>query len=451
MAISRSCFRSFGRARHGNVGMMFAMLLLPLLLAGGMAIDLGRKSDARSTIQEAADMAILRASRLKTINPGMSDEELTNAARRIFDSAIAKNSNIEIVSFKADFDPKTDSFNLAVDARLKTVLMSIAGVSNLDLKTLSAVSLGEPPYMEVALVLDNTGSMGSNGKLSAMKKAAAELVESVYSGGETDSLVALVPFSQYVNVGAAGASRFWMKDSGRSERAAGETDETDNSGKGPAQASTARSRRDVISDSEIAAEPRLSKWNGCVGSRSYPDNISDAGFSSKPVPEVYDGTCPNQIQPLTSDKELVLEEIKGMEARGNTYIAGGLEWGWHVLSNRAPFREGLPTAQIRKIGGVKALVVLTDGENTRAPDYPTHKSSNKTLADMLTSRLCEEIKKDEIVVYAISFEVNDAGTESLLRDCATSPDFYFDADNGDDLAEAFRVIAGSLRDITLTR
>lgn len=451
MARSHARFCNFCRARQGNVGFMFALLLLPLLLAGGMAIDLGRKSDARSTIQEAADMAILRASRLKTMNPGMSDDELTAAARKIFDSAIGKNSNIEISSFNADFDSKTDNFNLAIDARLKTAIMSIAGIANLDLQTLSSVSLGEPPYMEVALVLDNTGSMGSNGKLSAMKKAAADLVESVYSGGETDSLVALVPFSQYVNVGTAGASRFWMKDSGRAERAAGETDETDNSGKGPAPASTARSRSDVISDSEIAAEPRLAKWNGCVGSRSYPDNASDTGFGTKPVPEVYDGTCPNQIQPLTNDKELVLEEIKGMEARGNTYIAGGLEWGWRVLSNRAPFREGLPTAQVRKIGGVKALVVLTDGENTRAPDYPTHNSSDRTLANTLTSRLCEEIKKDEIVVYAISFEVNDPSTESLLRDCATSPDFYFNADNGEDLAEAFRVIAGSLRDITLTR
>lgn len=438
-------------AERGNVGLLFAFLLVPLLLAGGMAVDLGRKSDMRTLVQEAADMAILRASRLKSMNPEMTDKQLTAAARQIFDTAMKANPSVEVTSFKADFNSKTETFNLEIDARLKTAILSIAGVRNLGLETLSSVTLGDPPYMEVALVLDNTGSMNSNGRLSAMKSAAADLVGAIYAADSSDSKVALVPFSQYVNIGLAGESRFWMKDSGLSERAAGQTDEKDNSGLGPVKQTTTKKTSDVISADEIAAEPRLEDWNGCVGSRSYPDNASDHNFQNKPVPEVYDGTCPNQIQPLTTDKELLLSKLDAMEARGNTYIAGGLEWGWHVLTNRAPFREGMTSAQLRKINGVKAMVVLTDGENTRAPDYPTHNNSDRTLANTLTARLCQEIKKDEIVIYAISFEVSDANTETMLRECATAPSHYFNADNGDELADAFRLIAGSLRDLSLTR
>jgi hypothetical protein len=61
----------------------------------------------------------------------------------------------------------------------------------------------EATGLEVALVFDNTGSMGSQSRLSTLKVAANDFVEILFGPrDEADTLkVAVVPFSQFVNVG----------------------------------------------------------------------------------------------------------------------------------------------------------------------------------------------------------------------------------------------------------
>ncbi len=449
--------RRFAARRDGNTAMLFALLIAPLLLAAGIAVDFSRAGQTGGQAQEAADAALLRVARAKTANPDMTDAELTALARKIFDSAMANVSGVSIDGFKVSYDSKTETFSLTLSGGVDTSLMKAAGVDELPLRTVSGVKLGKPPYMEVALVLDNTGSMNSDGKLAAMKTAAAELATAIFAGAEDQTKVALVPFSQYVNVGAAGANKFWMKDSGRSARGRGENDSNSgggNSGDGSGNSGSGSGGKGNpygVSKADLAAEPELADWNGCVGSRNYPANTENKDFSNKPAPEVYEGVCPNEIQPLTGDKALVLSKIEGMEGRGNTYIAGGLEWGWHVLTNPSPFREGVTLQELHKRGGIKVMVVLTDGENTRAPDYPTHDSSDRALANSLTSRLCEEIKADEIIVYSIAFGAIDAPTRSMLEDCASSPGYYFAAADGSALSEAFRTIATSMRMLSLVK
>jgi Flp pilus assembly protein TadG len=468
--MSHLSFRSIRRkssnflpAREGNVALLAGFLLLPLLLGVGVGVDYARKGNVRSAVQEAADAAILRVARMKALDPRMSNEELTERAREIFDKSFKRTDDLDISSFRVAFDPAAEGFSLEIEGAMPTTLLGVAGVHALDLDTFSAVKFGKPPYMEMALVLDNTGSMNSSGKLAAAKSAAADLARAVLAVDGTDSKVALVPFSQYVNVGANGKGKFWMEDSGKSKRQNGVNDDPDASNSGGngqgggngghgGQGGQGGGAPDMsVAAADLAAEPKLNTWKGCVGSRSYPSNTENSDFFAKPVPEIYDGVCPGEIQPLTSDKPLILTKIEGMTAQGNTYIAGGLEWGWHVLTNETPFREGVTREELVRRGGVKYLVVLTDGENTRAPDYPTHNSSDRTLANSLTSRLCEQIKKDDIIVYAVAFGVTDSATHALLESCASARENYFAADDSEALSEAFAAIAASVRQLILTR
>jgi hypothetical protein len=94
---------------------------------------------------------------------------------------------------------------------------------------------------------------------------------------------------------------------------------------------------------------------------------------------------------------------------------------------------------------------MTDGDNTRAPDYPTHNSTSKVLANDLTRELCSNIKAEKITVYTVAFEVTDTTIKDILRDCATNPSLYFDAKNSKTLTAAFASIAASLRNISLSR
>jgi hypothetical protein len=69
----------------------------------------------------------------------------------------------------------------------------------------------------------------------------------------------------------------------------------------------------------------------------------------------------------------------------------------------------------------------------------------------LTAEICVNIKKDEITIYTVAFDVSDPDVKSILEDCATSSSHYFDAANADELSGAFASIGLSLRNISLSR
>jgi Flp pilus assembly protein TadG len=404
--------------------LLVGLLLAPLAIAAGMAVDFGRAGQANSMAQEAADAAVLRVARAKTMNAELSDLELTALAKKIFNSAMMDAPGVSVDSFRVTFDPGAAVFTLSLSGGVATSLLKVAGVTELPLRSTSAVRLGDPPYMEVALALDVTGSMNSNGKIDAMKKAASELVESVFSSEKADAKVGLVPFAQYANVGEESEGEPWL--------------ETDDGGSGK-------------SKGKGKSGSGSSSWKGCVGSRYYPANLVDAEYSTMPIPGISGASCPDPIVPLTDDSDKLLAAIDGLDANGWTYIPAGLAWGWRVLSSHAPFTGGLSNEEMAERGAVKSLIVLTDGANTRAADYPTHNSSDKQLADKIMMELCDAIKDDGVVIYTIAFDLTDANIRSLLEQCASSSGNYFDAQSSVELSAAFRAIGASLRTLSLSK
>ena len=152
-----------------------------------------------------------------------------------------------------------------------------------------------------------------------------------------------------------------------------------------------------------------------------------------------------------------------MQARGSTYIPAGLMWGWRLISEVQPIKasEGLDSDHeddddgeekgfsVRNKANVnKSIVLMTDGQNTRSPRYNhrDHQGGNRAEADSLTAEICRNIKNsdEKITIYTVAFEVNDAATKRMLRNCATSASHYFDASNSAKLAESFEKIAKSL-------
>lgn len=407
MLVNRNLIAKFASARRGNVAMIFGLLLIPVLLAAGIAIDYTRTAQAKAVIQEASDAALLRAARMRSQNPAVTDAELTVLARRIFDAAISKLNDVSIDSFAVHYDSATEAFSLNVEGDMNTAIMGIAGMPTLKIDVLSEVKLGKPPYMEVVMALDNTGSMNQNSKLTNLKSSASMLVETLFAHPEAQVMVGLVPFGQYVNVGTANKNKSWMGSSDAG-------------------------------------------WQGCVGSRNFPANTEDSDYVSNPIPAV-NVTCGERIFPLSTDKEDMLDAIDNMVALGNTYIPSGLAWGWRVLSDGDPFPEGVSKTQLEQKGGIKVLILLTDGENTKAPSYPEHDSSDRALADDLTIRLCDAVKADGVILYTLAFDVTDPNIRSLLEGCGTTPGHYFEPDNASELADAFEKIATSLRNLSLSK
>lgn len=400
--------RPFLQDSSGNVAMMFGLMLFIILGGAGVAIDFQRSNLIRTEIGEAGDAALLAAARYKSGHPKANDSELTDIARKVFDSALRNWTGIDISAFVVTFDSATDIFALDVEGGVEPLILGVVGQKTIDVGTRSEVRMGKPPLLEVAMALDVTGSMNQNGKISTLKNAARDLVKTLLGAEDADVKIGVVPFAQYVNVGVAHGTESWI----------------DNPGAG---------------------------WTGCVGSRDYPYNVADDNFPAWKAPGLIAAVCPDPLIPLTADETSLDNMLKDLDADGWTYIPAGLGWAWALLTPTAPFTDGLSFSALKSGDGVKAIILMTDGENTRAPDYPTHESASASLANQLTKELCVNVKKDEIVIYTIAFDVSDFVIKDILEACATTPSHYFDAADADDLIGAFASIATSLRNISLSK
>jgi hypothetical protein len=171
-------------------------------------------------------------------------------------------------------------------------------------------------------------------------------------------------------------------------------------------------------------------------------------------------TCAAEILELTDGDSKVSKMIKGLTVNGETYLPGGITWGWNMLTPESPLTTALPLADLQSKGGKKVMVLMTDGANTLAPttvnagphgSITSGKYKNTTYTNDLTAQLCTNVKADNIEVYTVLFEVKDATIESLLRNCATDPSKSYVANNASELIAAFDSIAKQLAELRIVK
>ena len=134
-----------------------------------------------------------------------------------------------------------------------------------------------------------------------------------------------------------------------------------------------------------------------------------------------------------------------MNASGATHVNYGAIWGLRVISAAEPFTEGVSYGTP---DATKAVIILTDGANTSFSasaylNYPSLPSASQ-LDDKLET-VCTAMKQKDIVVYTITFALNDPATQSLFENCATDASKYFNSPSGAELTRVFRVIASQLK------
>ena len=135
-----------------------------------------------------------------------------------------------------------------------------------------------------------------------------------------------------------------------------------------------------------------------------------------------------------------------------TFIPGGLLWGWNMLTPEQPLDKAVDKATAQQLGLRKVLVLMTDGKNSvmvNSAGTNFTAVTDATAVNKLTSDLCANIKGDGIIIYTVKFAVADAATDAMLRNCASDPSFYFTASNADQLSAAFDRIGQSLRPVRL--
>lgn len=162
----------------------------------------------------------------------------------------------------------------------------------------------------------------------------------------------------------------------------------------------------------------------------------------------------------------------------NTYTAGGLEFAWHMLTPGKPFDSTMNPDDAADVGLTKAVVLMTDGLNNAKPYIPTcspnclglpqdpqdnqllwqtgncggnmcHRQEPRLSGETATSSLCTKMKNDGILIFTVALNINDQPAIDMLRNCASSPAYFFSANTAVALLDAFKRIGSELRQIRI--
>src|SRR5665647_1407594 len=198
----RRAARRFAGADQGNIAVIFAIACVPLISFVGAAIDYSRATAARSSMQSALDSTALMVS--KDLTSGLITASQINAKAQAYFTALYTNTDANSVSVSATYTAGSSSSSSTVQVTgsgsITTDFMKVAGFPTLGFNASSTATWGNV-RMRVAMALDNTGSMGQDGKIGALRTAASNLVDQLSALAKTqgDVYISVVPFAKDVN------------------------------------------------------------------------------------------------------------------------------------------------------------------------------------------------------------------------------------------------------------
>ncbi|ATC23212.1 pilus assembly protein TadG [Caulobacter vibrioides] len=191
--------RRLRRDDRGAIAIQFALLALPLSILLFGLLDVGRLSLQRRQMQDALDAATLMAAR----STATSSADLDTTGDAAFLAEIA-GMNLGLTASSSTFSAGTNNRVIGTaTATLRPIIANLWQSGNFTV-TASSEVVRASKNLEIALVLDITGSMGNGTRIADLKVAAADLVDVLVRDTQTPfySKMALVPYSAGVNVGA---------------------------------------------------------------------------------------------------------------------------------------------------------------------------------------------------------------------------------------------------------
>lgn len=222
-------FRRFLKNERGNFAIATALAIVPILGGLALAIDFSEMNKQRQETLNALDAAGIAAAR--RVVEGATDAQVIAYAKEFFEANLnsvkPSNTKLTIVlpnnntgggTLKMSADLKYDPYFFPAFTSL--VNGNSSGSTQIEFSAKTEVRLKNT--LEVALVLDNSGSMAYIGtgsgqkRIDLLKSASKELVKTLADqAGQMKQVskpvqFALVPFAASVNVGAHNATATWM-------------------------------------------------------------------------------------------------------------------------------------------------------------------------------------------------------------------------------------------------
>jgi len=495
----RSLFCAFGADRKGTVAFLFALTFIPSVVGIGVAVDYTRAQSMKKSLSHALDASALAVGSWK----GLTPSEMQQKAETFFNANFPPSNGVTgavVVSANGSL------ISISVTGEVDTTFLKLIGIDKIDIAAETEVTIGEKK-IELVMALDNTGSMSWNGKIAALKTAAQLMVDTLFEGEALPEFVkiGLVPFAAAVNIGSDKINSGWLDTNAQS-------------------AIASEDFQPGVNVLNLYGSITNRSWNGCVRAREVPYDTLDtapdvstantlwAPYFAPDEPDFsylyanryaddgayggsfydYDarqrfagkytnltssgswGTGPEfncrtqPVTPLTNVKTTLDSAVNAMNATGNTVIPAGLAWAWRLISPGVPFTEGVGYDDDENI---KAIILLTDGQNTVSGGLGNHNQSyysaygyaqsghlgatngSEATAQLnaKTTALCTNIKNQGIRLYTITFQLPNGPVKDLMRDCATSTNMYYDSPSNSELQNVFEDIAKGLNQLRLSK
>lgn len=397
----------FMKDRRGAFAVQAALMAPVFALGVASAVEYSRAYSVRTEIRNALDTTTLSATRMLALEPSATDSEITSLVRRQFQATeVARDSTVTCGAPSVSIDRVNTSVGTSISCQMDTMLPAALTKFDLQRQSRSKMSFDD---LDVAFMLDVSGSMGGS-KLNDLKTAVKDAIDVFLNDSRSNVRIALAPYSTAVDAGAYAVAAtnddLWVRSTRSGYR---------------------RSR------------PGRGTKVDCVTERT---QSTGHAYSDAPPSTAYLGRqaveCNRaEILPLTKNRAVLRAQVDSYRADGWTAGHLGIAWSWYLISpNWRGFwpsgSEPLQTGQ-----GRKAVIIMTDGE------FNTHYEGSNGSSSSQSAQLCNSMKAQGIVVFSVGFQAPNS-VKPTLRNCATTPTYFFDSSNRTDLAAAYRSIAEEL-------
>ncbi len=367
--------KGFWHDESGVVVGFSLFIFLMIVMIGGIGIDVMNSEMKRTRLQNTLDRAILAAADL--------DQTLdSEAVVRDYFATTDLSENLSSVGVDAGLNYRVVS--ASAEMEVDTIFMHMLGVDKFDVPA-SGVAEERIGDVEISMVLDVSGSMDRNSRLTNMKSAASDFVDTLVANTEDGDLsISIIPYATQVSLTEEFAGTLNLSSALVDSDQDGNIGADEIDGEGIAQRCVNFSSDDFTTtaldpDVELARTSMFAPfqnddWDGRDNDPKVMVGRDDPDGYIWPVCEPWSA---REVLVHGKDATTMKTYINSLTARGNTSLDIGMKWGSALLdpslqdsvqslidqdvvsSDFSGRPHSYSTARVLKV-----IVLMTDGQNT---------------------------------------------------------------------------------------
>jgi Flp pilus assembly protein TadG len=383
------------RSDRGNVAMIFAITLVPLILAGGAGVDLARYEAIRVEMQDGLDRGVLAAASL-------SQKQKTADVLKSYMNNLSYGKDV-VIDFSEATALNSRKISATASYSIGTAFMHLAGVKTLTINTASSAEEAKQ-NIELSLMLDMSGSMVGS-KIKNLKVASQQFIDQILTDDTKDyTTISVVPYAGHVNVGAAVFDKLNGKRLTAQSQPTNDPTyknscfELDSSsyGSDTIPAFKDRSNLPIFTHWNYKTTDKEKRWWWCPGEE-------------------------DAITYFSNDATYLKARLGSLQLYDGTGTQNAVQWGYMLLN---PASSAIVQAAI---------------------------ASGQMYTATYLNNICTTAKAKGITIFTIGFELGgDTAAINGMKNCATSSAHFYQA-SGNGIGDAFKSISTSIRKLRLTQ